>query len=180
MPEPTDPPPSDPGEYLEGIDGEFLAAADEFSVPVSILKAVGYVESQWQMVAGQVEFDGQAPAFGTMGLRGEHLRRGAELLGVPELKYDGELSWSRRILKGWFGMAYLQATPKRIRINKLLDSPDINPDTMRFLLWHEFLHIHLSQGHTKTFRDLERRWPGMVDADRQLLTLNERFGVSYW
>ena len=84
VPEPTDPPPSDPGEYLEGIDGEFLAAADEFSVPVSILKAVGYVESQWQMVAGQVEFDGEAPAFGTMGLRGEHLRRGAELLGVDE------------------------------------------------------------------------------------------------
>ncbi len=113
-------------------------------------------------------------------LMAEVLVRGAELLGVPELKYDGELSWSRRILKGWFGMAYLQATPKRIRINKLLDSPDINPDTMRFLLWHESLHIHLSQGHTKTFRDLERRWPGMVDADRQLLTLNERFGVSYW
>ncbi len=90
VPEPTDPPATDPGEYLGGIDGEFLAAADEFAVPVSILKAVGYVESQWQMVAGQVEFEGQPAAFGTMGLRGDHIRRGAELLGVSEAEVQSD------------------------------------------------------------------------------------------
>ena len=90
VPEPTDPPPADPGEYLGGIDAEFVAAADEFAVPVSVLMAVGYVESQWQMIAGEVEFDGQDPAFGTMGLRGEHLRRGAELLAVAESRVRSE------------------------------------------------------------------------------------------
>jgi hypothetical protein len=49
-----------------------------------VLKAVGYVESQWQMVTGEVEFDGLDPAFGTMALRGKNLSRGAALLGVEE------------------------------------------------------------------------------------------------
>lgn len=84
VPDPVDPPEADPGEYLEGIDGEFMAAAAEFDVPVEVLKAVGYVESQWQMVVGEVEFDGLDPAFGTMALRGPNLTRGAQLLGVDE------------------------------------------------------------------------------------------------
>ncbi len=84
VPDPVDPPEADPGDYLKGIDAEFTAAAAEFDVPVEVLKAVGYVESQWQMVAGEVEFDGLAPAFGTMALRGENLTRGAALLGVEE------------------------------------------------------------------------------------------------
>jgi N-acetyl-anhydromuramyl-L-alanine amidase AmpD len=82
VPDPIDPPAADPGEYLKGIDAEFTAAATEFDVPVDVLKAVGYVESQWQMVMGEVEFDGLDPAFGTMALRGKNLTRGASLLGV--------------------------------------------------------------------------------------------------
>ena len=82
VPEPEDPPQADPGDYLKGIEAEFKAAAAEFDVPIDVLKAVGYVESQWQMVAGEVEFDGIEPAFGTMALRGKNLTRGADLLGV--------------------------------------------------------------------------------------------------
>lgn len=85
VPDPVDPAEeADPGQYLEGIEAEFQAAAAEFDVPADLLKAVGYVESQWQMVAGEVEFDGLAPASGTMALRGENLTRGAKLLGVAE------------------------------------------------------------------------------------------------
>lgn len=82
VPDPADPEPVDPGEYLEGIDGEFQRAADEFDVPVDLLKAVGYVESKWEMVEGQVEFDDLPPAFGTMALRGDNVGRAAALLGV--------------------------------------------------------------------------------------------------
>ncbi len=35
-----------------------------------------------------------------------------------------------------------------IRVNVLLDSPDISRETLEFLLWHEFLHLWLKQGHT--------------------------------
>jgi N-acetyl-anhydromuramyl-L-alanine amidase AmpD len=77
-----DPPPADPGEYLDGIEGEFMAASAEFGVPVSVLKAVAYAETQWMTVEGQEEFDGYAAGFGPMALRGDHLTRGAELLGL--------------------------------------------------------------------------------------------------
>jgi hypothetical protein len=79
--EPLDPPESDPGFQLGGIDGEFANAAKEFDVPLQLLQAVAYVESQWQMVEGQEEFEGLAPAYGVMALRGDRLRRAAELAG---------------------------------------------------------------------------------------------------
>lgn len=72
----------DPGDYLGGIDDEFRDAAEEFGVPAQLLQAIGYAETQWQMVEGEVEFDGQEAAFGVMALRGDHLELGATLIGA--------------------------------------------------------------------------------------------------
>jgi hypothetical protein len=110
----------------------------------------------------------------------EVLVTGAGILGLPIVEYYGTLEWSHRILKGWYGIGYYREDPSRLRINRLLDSPDISVTTLRFLIWHEFLHVHLASGHTKTFREDERRWPGCVEAERELDRLNERFGVQYW
>jgi hypothetical protein len=110
----------------------------------------------------------------------EVLATGAGILGLPTLEFHGTLQWTRRILKGWYGMAYHREDPPRIRMNQLLDSPDISVATMRFLIWHEFLHVHLASGHTKTFREYERRWPRCVQAELELDNLNEKFGVQYW
>ena len=74
VPEPVDPPPSDPGEYLKGIDAEFMAAADEFGVPSEILKAVGFTESQWQ-TAGEDYFE-----------KYDHLGTGPEARGPAYLQ----------------------------------------------------------------------------------------------
>ncbi len=115
----------------------------------------------------------------------EVLERGRELLGLSEpLPREGRLEWTDRLLKGWYGKAFFDdgAAPGHglIRINRLLQSPDVSAETMRFLLWHEYLHLYLRQGHTPTFRELERRWFGVAAADRELDTLNERFGIQYW
>src|SRR6266571_8377453 len=63
-------------------DSAFAAAGAEFGVPASLLKAIGWVETRWQMVRGAEEFPGRAPAFGVMALRGAALERGAALAGV--------------------------------------------------------------------------------------------------
>lgn len=72
----------DPGDYLGGIDDEFRDAAEEFGVPQQLLQAIGYAETQWQMIEGEVEFDGQEAAFGVMALRGANLELGASLIGA--------------------------------------------------------------------------------------------------
>jgi hypothetical protein len=86
-------------------------------------------------------------------------------------------------MKGWFGKAMPRVghAPRagEIRINCLLNSEDVSRATLRFLLYHEFLHLHLQQNHTPTFRDLERRWPGYRDADREMDNLNERFALEF-
>jgi len=108
------------------------------------------------------------------------LEVGTEITGVS-LRYDGGLEWTKRLVKGWYGYAHWgEPSRPRIRMNRLLNSPDVSGDTIQFLLWHEFLHVHLKQGHTPTFKNYERRWPTTVDAERELDTLNERFGVQYW
>jgi N-acetyl-anhydromuramyl-L-alanine amidase AmpD len=85
-----DPPTVDPGLPLAGLDRDFADAADEYGVPTPLLQAIGHVETQWQMIEGLSEFEGQEPAFGVMALRGEQLRRGAELAGtsVDKVKTD--------------------------------------------------------------------------------------------
>jgi len=63
-------------------DSLFAAAATEFRVPRTILKAIGWVETRWQMVRGEEEFAGRPAAFGIMALRGTALARGAALARV--------------------------------------------------------------------------------------------------
>lgn len=112
------------------------------------------------------------------------LAEGARLLGLDSVPYDGQTEWTRRLIKGWYGQAYRQegSAPGhgRIRMSRLLDSPDVPESVLRYLLWHEYLHLYLRAGHTSEFRRLERLWPGHIDGDRFLDTLNERFGVQHW
>ncbi len=89
-----------------------------------------------------------------------------------------ELRWTKRMIKNKFGEAMID--DREIVLNKLLDSSDVSADTLVFLLWHELLHIHLRAGHTQEFRRLERMWPGVLDADRELDNLSRSFDITYW
>jgi N-acetyl-anhydromuramyl-L-alanine amidase AmpD len=64
------------------FDAAFASAGAEFSVPPSLLKAIGWVETRWHMVQGTEEFPGVPSASGVMALRGEQLGRGAALAHV--------------------------------------------------------------------------------------------------
>jgi len=64
------------------LDAMFESAGRSYNVPAPVLKAVGYVETRWQMVQGEEEFPGQPTAHGLMALKGEQLQRGASLAGV--------------------------------------------------------------------------------------------------
>jgi superfamily II DNA or RNA helicase len=112
------------------------------------------------------------------------LDHGKQFRDLHNLPWNGAIQWTRRPMKGWFGKAFWNnESPKgtgEIRINCLLDSPDIDLRTIEFLIWHEYLHLLLQDGHTPVFRRLEKKWPGIRDAERQLETLSERFDFLFF
>lgn len=77
-------PESQQPEDVEPLDlaAHFDEAAEEFEVPVPLLKTLAYAETGWQMVVGESEFEGKPVTFGLMGLRGDRLQGAAELAGV--------------------------------------------------------------------------------------------------
>jgi N-acetyl-anhydromuramyl-L-alanine amidase AmpD len=80
----------DPPTVTENLEAIFAEAGEEFDVPASLLKAIGYAETRWEMVRGFEEFPGMPAAFGIMALRGERLELGAARAGVSpsEARYE--------------------------------------------------------------------------------------------
>jgi hypothetical protein len=126
----------------------------------------------------------EGPAHDGATLFEEVLNRAPVLLGVKTVDSDRRVDWTKHLIKGWYGHAKWEAaTPHGhglIKLNRLVNSPAVTKETILFLLWHEYLHLYLKQKHTGQFRGLEQKWPGYVDANRELHSLNERFGVQYW
>jgi N-acetyl-anhydromuramyl-L-alanine amidase AmpD len=63
------------------LDQVYADAAAETGVPADLLKAIGYVQTRWQHVVGEAEFDDVAPRTGVMALTPSDLERGAALTG---------------------------------------------------------------------------------------------------
>ena len=77
---------------VTALDRAFDDAARETGVPADLLRAIGYVETRWQQVAGEEEHDGVAARAGVMALRPDAIDRGAALLGVSadEVRDDAD------------------------------------------------------------------------------------------
>ncbi len=64
------------------LDRIYDDAAAETGVPADLLRAIGHVETRWQMVTAEEEHEGAMPSVGLMGLRYSAAERGATLAGV--------------------------------------------------------------------------------------------------
>jgi superfamily II DNA or RNA helicase len=117
-------------------------------------------------------------------LLAEVMSEGAALLSLPVLPGEPSVGWTRHIVKGKFAQAKWEPDNKHgegeIIVNRLLQSREVSQATLKFLLWHEYLHLFLKDGHPPIFRERERLWPGHVEADREIDTLTQRFGARYW
>lgn len=65
-------------------DAEFQQAGQEFNIPAALLKSIAFTETRYEMVVGDVEFEGRPVIVGVMGLSESVVARGAELAGVTE------------------------------------------------------------------------------------------------
>lgn len=161
------------GDFRRAVDEQILALQDPKEVPQT-----GHSSPVFEDLPGDPLAPG--PYHDLPTLWAQMLALGAPLLGRERLTYTGRgPDWTRRIIKGWFGKAFWEEG-EEVRVNRLLNSPDISRETILFLLWHEFLHIHLRMNHPPEFRRLEQRWPNYTRANRELDTLQERFAISWW
>lgn len=83
----------------------FDEAEATWEVPSELLMAIAMGETGMQMVVGEEEFEGWAPAFGVMALRGENLELGAELAGlsVEQVRTDrrANVLAAAALLRSW-------------------------------------------------------------------------------
>jgi len=86
--------PVDDGPDTPGLDDDFARASRATGVPADLLKAVAYVETQWQMVDGHDEHEGRPAGGGIYALWGENLTAAAAALrsDVDTVRHDEKTS----------------------------------------------------------------------------------------
>ena len=99
----------------------------------------------------------------------------------PKLTTTGLLrvAWSRDVVRKWFGLCrkYLDGT-YQILINKLLSSPDIDVEVIKYLLFHELLHQNGYWDHDEAFHLREWQYPNSAELDAMLDTLQYRYDLD--
>jgi superfamily II DNA or RNA helicase len=93
--------------------------------------------------------------------------------------YEGieDVEWTDKGYKTYYGICYHPEC--RIRINRVLNSPDVPRDVIKYLLYHEMLHRDYRY-HDKAFRALEYRYPEYVKWDKFLDYHMGKFDIKTW
>ena len=81
--------------------------------------------------------------------------------------YDGigSITWTKKAYSTYYGKFYFNGN--HIKINKVLDSPDVPKEVVKYVIYHEMLHRDYPK-HNKEFRQLEHKYPNYVEWDRFL------------
>lgn len=89
----------------------------------------------------------------------------------PLLRTDKlvKLAWSNWIVKSWFALcerfSETDGCEYEIHVNKLLSSPDIDPEVIKYLVFHELLHQNGYWAHDDEFRKREWQYPDSARLD---------------
>lgn len=106
------------------------------------------------------------------------------LLMFPKLRTDGlvKLAWSDRINTRWFGLCHWQIINGKayyqIYINRLLSSPDVDKEVIKYLIFHELLHENGYWPHDEEFRKREWQYPNSAELDGFLDSLSFKYKME--
>ena len=94
--------------------------------------------------------------------------------------YKPTLEWTHRVMKSYFGIAYLDSDHLKIKINRILNSPDIeqNEELIKFIMYHEMLHFSVSKNHNADFRHHENKYPDIVSLNSILDRVGFKFDID--
>lgn len=102
----------------------------------------------------------------------------------PKLRVDGlaKIAWSDTVVRAWY--AYCQRLIKdkeilyQIHVNKLLSSPKVDREVIKYLIFHELLHENGYWSHDEEFRKREWEYPNSVELDGFLDSLNLEYNTD--
>ena len=75
------------------------------------------------------------------------------------------ISWTERPMKSYFGMYYFAANS--IQINKILNSSQVEREAVKYVIYHELLHIKYPH-HTNEFKAEEHKYPNWAKLEHHL------------
>lgn len=102
----------------------------------------------------------------------------------PLLRTDSlvKLAWSDNIVKSWFALCERFGVNGRqeyeIHINKLLSSPEVDREVIKYLIFHELLHRNGYWNHDGEFRKREWQYPNSAELDGILDTLSLKYNMD--
>jgi len=90
-----------------------------------------------------------------------------------------EIRWSNKPLRSRFGLCTRHDDGSFvIAINKLLCSPDVAPEVIKYLIYHELLHANGYWNHNEAFRSEEWKYPNSDELDGFLDELFLRYKID--
>ena len=105
----------------------------------------------------------------------------------PKLRTDGlvKIAWSNKVVRAWLALCERFIDDGKvlyqIHVNKLLSSPKIDKELIKYLIFHEWLHQNGYWAHDMDFRIREwsypesEKWDGILDS----LSLEYNLDIQY-
>jgi len=89
------------------------------------------------------------------------------------------LGWSKKVYKTWYGMCYkFKNGTYTIYINRLLCSPLVSEEAIKYLIYHELLHSSGLWNHGDEFRE-EWSYPNSAELDGELDEIALRYNFDF-
>ena len=101
----------------------------------------------------------------------------------PLLNTDSlvKLAWSDNFVLSWFGLCQRfndDGLEFEIYINKILSSPKVDKEVIKYLIFHELLHQNGYWNHDEEFRKREWQYPNSAELDSILDTLRLEYNMD--
>jgi hypothetical protein len=87
----------------------------------------------------------------------------------------GTITWTDKAYKGYYGIHYGET--HNIKINSVLNSKDVPREVVKFIIYHEMLHLN-NRNHDSFFRELEHKYPHYEEYDHFLDAHMAQFDIK--
>lgn len=95
--------------------------------------------------------------------------------------FDGiaSVEWTDKPYKTYYGLHTESNGVHTIKINRVLNSENVQKEVVKFVIYHELLHRD-NMTHDKNFRALEHEYPNYAECENFLYGHMNKFDISQW